>query len=758
MDKKQEKFMQELLADFNIEAAEHLQLFTNGLIELEKNKEPEVTVKVIETIFREIHSAKGAARAVNLVEIERVCQSLESALASLKAGRLRVSPPLFDILHEAGDMIGVMLRDVLSGSKSYKGEDTMKMVCKLSDLAEGKLMPQRHNVESEDDLKPGKKVPDINKPVPEYTAGALPESVNMQDTVRISVEKLTSVMIQAEEFVAAKSMFRYFSKDLEKINTMYFALWKQTEIKLKEMYHESGQDSLGSDDFRKWQHETSRELYEHISRLNRLLGHYEHSTSRMIDEMLLSIRKTLLIPFSTVLDIFPKMVRDLARDSGKEIRINIQGGTIEIDRRILEEIKDPLIHLVRNCIDHGIEKPEERVKLGKPRHGDIEIKIFRTQNKEIGIEISDDGGGINPGKVKISAINEGRVSSEAAQALSDLELLQLVFQSGVTTSPLITDISGRGLGLAIVLEKIIRLGGTVSVSSDLGKGTCFTLILPLTLATFRGVLIRLGENFVIVPLSNVEKAVRINKSQIHSVENKATIVYEDHHIPLFNMCDALGFVSGKSKSPDKYVYTIILSSGKKKIGFQVDEVVGEKEGIIKPLGGQLLNVRHLIGATLLGNGKVVPVVDAFELLETVLTTEFGSSHALPETPESAPASGARIMVAEDSLTSRSLLRNLLEAAGYEVNTAVDGWEAYTILKQGGFDLVVSDIEMPRMNGFELTAKIRTEPELASLPVVLVTALESAEDRQRGLEAGANAYIVKSSFEGSNLVSTIQRLI
>ncbi|MCX6281102.1 MAG: response regulator, partial [Bacteroidetes bacterium] len=639
-----------------------------------------------------------------------------------------------------------------------KGEDTLNMVCRLTDIAQGKVELIGTNARKKDNHTIEKPLTSAGNSVPRRVDMASPEHKAQQETIRISIEKLRSLMIQAEEFIAAKSMFRYFSRELSGITSRYYNFWKLADARMKEVSPGEDTDLADWDNLRKWHRERARELHEHISRLNRLFGQYQYNTSRMIDDMLLSIRKTLLMPFSTVLDLFPKMVRDLSKDNGKEIHITIQGGTTEIDRRILEEIKDPLIHIIRNSIDHGIEKPDERLKLNKPSQGVLEISVSQTQEREIQVEIHDDGAGINPEKVLISAIREGVISEEAGRRLTQTELLQLVFHSGVSTSAMITDISGRGLGLAIVFEKIVRLGGKVSLKSDQGSGTWFTILLPLTLATFRGVLVVLGENYIMIPINSVEKVARISKSQIHKAENNETILYEDHHIPLVRMSDTLGFVSAKAKASSGYNYIIIISSGKKRNAFIVDEIIGEQEGIIKPLGGQLLRVRHVSGATVLGDGRVVPVIDALDLLDSVLQSGTSASKRVPDTPEPGDTKVIRILVAEDSLTSRSLLRNLLEAAGYEVTTAIDGWEGYTFLKQGTYDLLVSDIEMPRMNGFELTSKIRSEPEMASLPVILVTALESAEDKQRGLEAGANAYIAKSSFEGSNLVSTIQRLI
>lgn len=750
--------MQELLADFKTEAAEHLHIFINGLLELEKSSDPVIIKKFVEEIFREIHSAKGAARAVNLSEIERLCQSLESALASLKSERIGLNSTLFDLLHGAGNMLDAMVSDLTSGKKTVPAEDIMSMVFRLTDAAQGKLPAIQTEKSMEGKPTPVQSSVVSNPSEIEKNPSLSSELQSQQETVRISIEKLRALMIQAEEFIAAKSMYKFFSKEISEISSHYYNFWRLSESRMKEITPGMNADPYALEDLRRWYKESARELHERLTRLNRICGQYQHNTSRMIDELLLDIRKTLLVPFSLVLDVFPKMVRDLAKDSAKEISLTIQGAETEIDRRILEEIKVPLIHLVRNCIDHGIEKPEYRLKNGKSRQGTLEILMRKSQEREIEVIIRDDGAGIDPEKVIKSALKEDIISEEAAHQLSKEEALQLIFKSGVSTSAMITDLSGRGLGLAIVSDKISKLGGQIRLESDAGTGTCFTILLPLTLATFHGVLIRLGDNLVMVPLNSVEKVIRIEQTSVRTIENQETFLYENHHTALIRLSDVLGFTSIKAKSRGGSVYIIIFAAGKKKTAFVVDEILGEQEGIIKPLGGQLLNVRHVSGATVLGNGKVVPVIDTFELLETISNIGVPRQNLQTGSTGEVESKSVRILVAEDSLTSRSLLRNLLESAGYDVTTAIDGWEGYTFLKQGGFDLVVSDIEMPRMNGFELTTKIRSEPEISSLPVILVTALESDEDRQRGLEAGANAYIAKSSFEGSNLVSTIQRLI
>ena len=327
----------------------------------------------------------------------------------------------------------------------------------------------------------------------------------------------------------------------------------------------------------------------------------------------------------------------------------------------------------------------------------------------------------------------------------------------MSTSPIITDISGRGLGLAILREKAEKLGGAYSVESQPGAGTTFRIVLPITMATFRGTLVRLGSRLFVVPTRNVEQVRRVDRGEIRTVENRETIELNGRAVALVRLGEVLELPAESWSRPavDR-VPVIVLTSADKRLAFGVDEVLYEQEVMEKPLGGQLSRVRNISGVTILGTGELAPILHVADLLKSaVKLSQTGRRPSPAELEERAPGA---VLVVEDSITARTLLKNILEAAGYRVKTAVDGLDAFGKLQGGGFDLVLSDVDMPRMNGFDLTARIRRDRELAETPVILVTALESREDRERGIEVGANAYIVKTSFDQSNLLETIKRFI
>jgi two-component system chemotaxis sensor kinase CheA len=367
---------------------------------------------------------------------------------------------------------------------------------------------------------------------------------------------------------------------------------------------------------------------------------------------------------------------------------------------------------------------------------------------------------MNRKKLLDAALQNGFITREKGEALSDREVFNLALLSGISTSRFITDLSGRGLGLAIVAEKVNLLGGRLSIESEPGKGTAFFIRLPLRLATFRGILIRISDHYFLVPDNFIEKAIRINPDSLTSIEDQKTIMVTGVPVPVKHLGQLLDIpVRHAGKVNGGFEHALILASGDHRIAIMVDEILEEEEGIVKNPGGVLKSARRITGATILGNGRIVPILNVPDLLET----SFGQRYAVPtgdaaKDEQEAESRQRHILVAEDSITARSLLRNILESSGFAVKTAVDGLEALMHLKNGEFDLVVSDVEMPNVNGFELITKIREDKRFSDMPVILVTALESAGDRQRGMDCGANAYIVKSNFEQSNLLEVIGRLI
>lgn len=715
MAKSPEEFLKELLADFLLEAAEHLQAIVDGLLALEKSPDKSASQGYLESIFREVHSLKGASRAVNLTAIERICQTIESVFHAVRQGSLTLTAPAFEILFQSVDLLQSMVAEIGAGAAKTSESEVLPMVRRLESIH---TEPREINLPPIPDLQ--KKISHIEKPPQheEPPPSLQGESRTVRDTVRIPVTKLDNLLLGAEEFLTLKSVLKFQINELAALKTV------------------SGGKMIRD--------------FENIHR----------QMSRMVDDLLINIRQTLLHPFSDILGAVPRLVRDLGKEFGKEIVLTINGAETEIDRRILEEIKDPLIHLIRNCVDHGIEPVAHRLRNGKESAGKLMITIIQEFGNKVLLEISDDGAGISTEALLKSALRAGVVSGDEAAGMSREEILPLIFKSGISTSPFITDISGRGLGMAIVASKVNLLGGIVGVTSKPGAGTCFRISLPVTLATFKGIMIRIGNAFFLMPVGVVTSAIRIRKDEVRTAKGKSFIYHQGENLAIARLADFLETKENKGNNKDlKTLQVLTVRLDGKDFGLVVDEILGEEEGIVKGLGSQLVHVKYISGALILGNGIIVPILNPEELGETLQRSP-GISLAQTIEAESGKEQlpAVKILIAEDSITLRSLLRNIIESEGYEVGTAVDGLDAYQKLGEGGYNLLVSDVEMPRMNGFVLTEKVRADSKLSDLPVILVTALDSPTDRQRGMEVGADAYIVKGNFEQSNLLDTIKRLI
>lgn len=778
-------FLKRLLATFRVEADEHLKAISAGLIDLEKNTVPARHAEIVESVFREAHSLKGAARAVNLREIESVCQPLESVFAALKSNQLAVSQPLFDLLQHALDVLGGLLAPD-AGEPASREARIAPLIRRLGDALQGQFAQSGATQPTVQAAPPAQSVPEPTSDMPVGTA-VPPAAVAMpaisglaSETVRVSTQKLDAVMHQVEELLSPRLASVQRTRELREVATS-FATWKKQRARMRpelrriERYAKKGdgngafsvqpklptQELLKLLDHLEAEQSFMKTLEERLLRLSRLAAHDQRTLAGMSDSLLSDVKEMHLLPFSSLLESFPRFIRELARDQGKQVEVVIRGSEIEIDRRILEEMKAPLIHLLRNCIDHGIEQPAVRQQGGKAPHGAITVAIAQKDGGKIEILVADDGSGVDAAAVKAAACRLGIISAEDAGKLGEQEAQALIFQSGVSTSRIITDVSGRGLGLAIVQEKVERLGGGIALESRHGAGASFRMLLPLMLATFRGVLVRVAEHCFVIPAVGVERAARAGRQDILTVENRPTIPLDGQAVALVNLGDVLGlprqrqpYQDSTGKAAEK-IAVVVLGTGHQRVAFRVDEILGEQEVLVKALGPQLARVRNVAGASMLGTGQVAVVLNVPDLLKSA-TRQDAQPPIAAEEHEAAEKHA--ILVAEDSITSRALLKNILESAGYLVTTAVDGVDAYTILKTGRFDLLVSDVDMPRMDGFDLTAKVRADRQLGELPVVLVTALESREHQKRGIDAGASAYIVKSSFDQSNLLEVIRRLI
>jgi len=913
---KEEELLKKLRAAFKMEASERLASMSTSLLTLEKAFEQgEDPQKDLDVVFREAHSLKGAARAVNFSDVETLCQAFEDVFSALKRKELEFSAEMFDVFHSGLELVETLLSQsdhnhsaeinniyktlenirlgidtptstppdsvhsrqqpkstsnntpqntqkrpkpsqsnetqhsqerpkssqsnetqhpqeipkpsqpnepqqtqeqskssqpnktkppleqlvisqtkerstaqTLPPSKSEKKEiypDQNNEKTHLSETSTNTIKPdEKESKPSESVLqkntsgeqKKSKQLPDSNQPQTAIQNSKekhqKTEKGALEESVRISTQKLDSLLLKVEELVSLKLASGQHLKNL-KDTMLTFETWKKQWGGSESTFRWVRRKTRGDQEmkttqrdlehlkklesFIEWNHKHIVSLEQRIKQMIDVSEKDQRSLSIMIDDVLDDMKKVTMLPFSSLSQIFPKMIRDLSRQQSKSVDFTIVGNSVEIDRRILEELKDPLVHLLRNAVDHGIETTKTRKHAQKPERATLTLSISQTLGNKVEILVEDDGKGIDLDRVRREAIKRGMITEKDAVRLTEKENLSLIFRSELSTSPIITQISGRGLGLAIVQERIQKLGGMLTVESESGKGTSFRMQVPITLATSRGILIQLQNKFFVVPVTYVERVMRVKTDSVKTVENKATITLEGEVLSFLSLSDLLEMPFQKPPEKTEYMTVVILEVSGKHIACQVDEVLGEQEVLVKSLGKQLSRVRNIAGATILGSGKVVPMLNVHDLIKSSGKITL-TQPIVTEAEETKVTQGKSILVAEDSITSRMLIQNILESADYEVTTAVDGLDAYTIFKTNHFDLVVSDVEMPKMTGFELTQKIREDKQGEETPVVLVTSLQSAEDRKRGIDAGANAYIVKSNFDQSNLLEVIARLI
>jgi two-component system chemotaxis sensor kinase CheA len=755
-------FLQALRATFKVEADEHIQTIATGLLELERTPADDAERQiVVEAIFRAAHSLKGAARAVDLTDVEAICQSMEDVFAGWKRHGTAPTPELIDSLHRSLDAVAAAVSLPGSGSATTPAPPAVEPPAPKPTPVQSTALPPQPAREP----KAG---------IAATMEGALPVphavTPGGSETVRISVSKLDARLLEAEEMLTAKLTTAQRAADLASL-AAHLAEWHkewahvQVDVRTVRQSYERSGVPIGATahglprlvEFIDWSHDFLRTLESRITTLERTAQQDHLVIGKLVDDLLEDSKKLLMLPLATLGVFFPKMVRDLARDQGKEVDLITKGEEFEIDKRILEEMKDPLVHILRNCIDHGIETPAERQRQGKPTRATITLAVLPVNGNKVELLVSDDGAGIDPEKVKNSAVKHGRLTAEEAQKLTEAEALNLIFESDVSTSPIITQLSGRGLGLAIVREKAEKLGGGVLVESRRGIGTAMRISLPIALATFRGILVQVAERLFIIPTTQVARVGRFKAEDIQTVEGHETLPLEERATALTWLAEVLEIPEAEHPALNGAdAPFVLLGPPDQRIAFAIDAVLGEQEVLVKRLGKPLVRVRNIAGATVLGSGQVAPILNVSDLLKSARK----SARPFPRstTDKTTKTDAKSILIAEDSITSRMLLKGILESAGYRVKTAVDGMEAFTALRAERFDLLVSDVEMPRLNGFDLTARVRADRKLAELPVVLVTALETREDRERGIDVGANAYLVKSNFDQSNLLEAVRRLV
>lgn len=773
--------MQELLQMFAVEANEHIQTLSQSLLRLEKNPAEGEKHELLNAAFRAAHSLKGSARAVELMDIEGIAHDAEAVLSAVRSGKLEIGPDIVDVLLSANDAIQNLVEGQTPDPAQLGG-----LRQKLKDAAEGRLVsaapkpPEPPPIEPPPSVVTAEKAasPEVSKPLAQWQAAPAKKEEKTkkapikpsplstgasEETIRVSVEKLDDLMAQAGELIVSKISAEERLRELRDLRTLmgrWEKVWSETndlQRRLDRLAREEEQAEWKEVlEFLATSHRYFTESVEKMRALDKAMTSDNMRMTLVTQALQEEIRRVRMLPVETLVPTMERVVRDVARASQKKAQLVVRGADVELDKKVLEDLKDPLVHLLRNSVDHGIEPPEDRQLRGKPEVGTVTVAVTQ-RGGNVHIIVADDGKGLDAAAIRRSAVEKGLILQHDAEVMPDEDAYLLIFQAGLSTKREVTEVSGRGVGMDVVKAQLENLQGRINVKSVPGEGTEFHLIVPISLATIRGLIVRTGLDNYALPLHAVEKIITIKPDQIYQVEGNRMFDYDNEPMQVIHLADVIE----RPRDPDREdrLLAIIVAGAERRMAFVVDDFISEQEMVVKTLGKQLRRVRNVAGATLLGTGQPIVILNVTDLIKSAQGGRVMHKPILVERKQDDQEKPpARILVVDDSITTRTLERNILQGAGYQVMTAVDGVEALALLETEKFDLVVSDIEMPRINGFELVEWIRQSSSYGEIPIVLVTSLESQEHRERGLKAGADAYIVKSGFEQSALLETIEQFI
>lgn len=763
---------------FKTSSEEHLQNLENGLLDLEKNSQDPAR---LEEVLREAHTLKGDARMLGVDDVEVLIHQIEDVFVAVKKQEQVLTPQLCESLYQGLDAVRKIVREAVTGVAS--GVNTFSVLAQLMGAStntsledeESLFAPTVTNGEVDLFAEPTAQLevdalfPDIasSEPlaqVPTPDIAATSESSYQIETIRVEPQKLDTLMTQAGELAVTKQRIAYHLTEIEEIVTLYDEWNREAFVQrlaLDNLEKTSANSSANGQ--LHFHHRVEQRLDRLGLLINRLRGQAYEDTARLelvANELEAGISTLRLLPASTVFNLFPRLVRDLASQQSKKINLVMEGGDTTADKRILEEMKDPLMHMIRNSIDHGIETPQEREKLGKPPTATIRLRGYQTANS-IGIEIVDDGRGLDTERIKSTALRRGVCSQEELAKMTSTQIQMLIFAPGFSTRTEVTELSGRGIGLDVVRSKVEQLKGAIAVESNQGLGCTFKLQLNTTLTTTHVLIVEVNSVSYAIPVDSVQTTLLVARSEIFAIDGCQTIVLDNQPVSVAWLTDLLQLpltVPTSPKAADataKMLPCIVLQVGTERLGLLVDALLDQQNVVLKPQSKLLERVRNVSGATILGTGEVCMILNPQDLLKSVQKRTVNGAVAQQFVQE---IKKPTILLVEDSITIRTQVKRILEGAGYDVTAAVDGLDGFNKLKSRNFDAVVSDVQMPNLDGLSLTAKIRQQKEYTELPIILVTTLASDEDKKRGADAGANAYLTKGNFEQKLLLDTLKRLI
>ena len=727
---------QEFLPSFVDSAREHIDAIDQGLLELEKKGLS--AEDVINNITRNAHSLKGAAMTMGIDEIADLCHGMEDLIREIQEERAKFGPEIFDILFKANDANNAILESLTDSSPvsvditSIRGR--IKGMISSEECIPGGYISQQ----------------DTEKPESATTTNRI-----SYDSVRVPTKKVDRFLNIAVELVITRNRMQSFQEKLDGLEDLRKK--EQSELTLLDRNLESHSTNLSLS-------ASSMEQLHHLNHQGQeLMGQFSEGLhesidilSRLVDETQALVMDIRMLPVSLLFNPFSRSVRDLARERNKSVDLVIEGEETRIDKRAIEELSDPLMHLLRNAVDHGMESIEERKEVHKDKTGKIILRAFQDIDKVI-IEVIDDGPGIDRNHITEKALEKKYLTEEDSKHMLDAEVFDLLFLPGFSTAEMVTELSGRGVGMDVVKTNVEKLNGSVEISSRVGKGTVVRIALPLTLATTRAFLVRCSNHILAVPVFSALQVLRLLPENIQTIKGREAIYWQGEIIPGARLDATLAFPEVPLKNSDEKISLLLLKHGGKKIAFQVDEVMGVEEIVMRNLGSHLGRLPVFSGSSILGTGEIALIVDVSRLFTAAqikagnIFLERNAFNAVSDTHQ-------KILLVEDQMTTRLLEKSILEAAGFNVETAEDGTIALEKLEHTPFELVITDVQMPKMDGFTLTATLKKDERFSHIPIIIVTSLEREEERKQGLQAGADAFLLKKSFNQESLIQTIRTLI
>lgn len=675
--------LRELIGDFIVETSEIIETLDQDLVELEHRK---TDLDLLNKIFRGAHTMKGSSSFLGFDKLSTVTHHAEEILNRLRKGEMTVSAEIMDILLEFVDVVKKILFDIKNNTDTASTDDVVR---KLKLANEGRISS---GSASDSDLSPSSSMSQADADQVKKAA------VNMEQTLRVDVTRLDTLMELVGELVLGRNRIAQLSSSLEK--------------KFENEY-------------------LVEQLIESTSQIGVITT-----------ELQLAVMKTRMIPIGKTFNKFPRMVRDLSREKHKDIDLIISGEETELDKSVVEVIGDPLIHMIRNSVDHGIEMPDVREAAGKSRKGKIWLSAYHEGN-HIVIEIKDDGAGMDASRLKAKAVEKKIITQEEANAMDKEAALGLIFRPGFSTADKITSTSGRGVGMDVVRTNIEQLNGIINIESELGAGTRVQLKLPLTLAIIQALFVECaGENFAI-PLMSVIETVRVHMDEVHSFEGREVLKLRDTVLSLLRMNEVFDLEA----SHNEELYVVVVGIAEKRIGFIVDKLVGQEEIVIKSLGNYLSGGNAgIAGATIMGDGRVRLIIDVAGIMELAQNMPRrmrakNKKDTIKNTPIASSKNILKVLYVDDSATDRKIMRRLLESTGWiEVTEATGGKDVAAALKRDDYKLLITDIMMPDMDGYELAKQLRSSG--VKLPIIAVSARSETSDRKKAAASGINAFLTK----------------